>query len=237
MIKKITNEILIPTGIFILLLLGMVYFPYIPLKLFNIDINKFSPSMKILYSFCTDIGYMIILFFLYKETLIDNFKKFTKNFKSNADTCFKYYFLGLAIMFVSNIVITIFFKGANANNENTIRELIGLYPLYMVFSVSIKAPFQEELIFRKSIKDMILTYKNNKFTKYLYIITSGLIFASLHVIGSATSPLDYLYIIPYLSLGLAFSSLYYKTDNIFSTMFIHCIHNTSAVLLLLLAGV
>ena len=78
MIKKITNEILIPTGVFILLLLGMVYFPYIPLKLFNIDINKFSPSMKILYSFCTDIGYMIILFFLYKETLIDNFKKFTK---------------------------------------------------------------------------------------------------------------------------------------------------------------
>ena len=103
------------------------------------------------------------------------------------------------------------------------------------FILVIAANFVSHCDASKCIKN----YDNypNKFTKYLYIITSGLIFASLHVIGSATSPLDYLYIIPYLSLGLAFSSLYYKTDNIFSTMFIHCIHNTSAILLLLLAGV
>ena len=51
MIEKITRRILIPIGIFILLLLGMAYFDYIPLKLFNIDINKFSQDMKILYCY------------------------------------------------------------------------------------------------------------------------------------------------------------------------------------------
>lgn len=233
MIKKI----LVPTCTFILLLFGMAYFQYIPLKLFNIDINTFSQNMKILYSFACDIGYMIILFFLYKETLINDFKKFIKNFGKNFETSFKYYFIGLIIMVVSNVIISIFFRGASANNENAVRELLNLYPLYMIFSVSIQAPFVEELIFRKSIKDATTSYKDNKFTKYLYILISGLIFSSLHVIGMVTSNLDYLYIIPYLALGISFAALYYKTDNIFSSMTMHALHNTLAVVLLFMAGI
>lgn len=233
MIKKIIQ----PICIFIILLLGMAYFQYIPLKVFNIDINTFSDSMKILYMFASDVGFMIIIFFIYKETIIDNFKKYFKNFGKNFETSFKYYFIGLIIMMISNIIITLFFQGANANNENTVRELLNLYPLYMIFSVSIQAPFVEELIFRKSIKDAIISYKNNKFTKYLYILISGLIFSSLHVIGMASSNLDYLYIIPYLSLGISFAALYYKTDNIFSSISMHFLHNTMAVILLFIAGV
>lgn len=235
--KNKLKNIYLPILLFIILLLGMAYFQYIPAKLLKINLETISTTSKIIYSIICDALFMLFVYLLYRKTINKNFKDFFSNFKDNIETSLKYYFIGLAIMVISNLIITIFFSGASANNEEAVRTLIGKYPLYMVFSVSIYAPFIEEIIFRKSIKDMILTYKNNKFTKYLYIITSGLIFASLHVIGSATSPLDYLYIIPYLSLGLAFSSLYYKTDNIFSTMFIHCIHNTSAVLLLLLAGV
>lgn len=230
--KKISKTI-----IFILLLIGLSYFPYIPLQLFNIDINKFSNNMTILYNFLCDIGYMIIIFFIYKETLIKDFKKFKKNFKDEFDLAFKYYFLGLIIMIASNLIISIFFSNAIANNEESIRSLIKLYPYYMFFSVSLYAPFTEELIFRKSIKDSIFAFKNNKITKYLYIFISGLIFASLHVITSATSPLDYLYIIPYLALGISFSALYTKSDNIFSSMAMHSMHNTIAIILYLIIGV
>lgn len=229
--KKISKTI-----IFILLLIGLSYFPYIPLQLFNIDINKFSNDMTILYNFLCDIGYMIIIFFIYKETLIKDFKKFKKNFKDEFDLAFKYYFLGLIIMIISNLIISIFFSNAIANNEESIRSLIKLYPYYMFFSVSLYAPFTEELIFRKSIKDSIFAFKNNKITKYLYIFISGLIFASLHVITSATSPLDYLYIIPYLALGISFSALYTKSDNIFSSMAMHSMHNTIAIILYLIIG-
>ena len=107
----------------------------------------------------------------------------------------------------------------------------------MIFSVSIYAPFTEELIFRKSIKDMVISYKDNKITKYMYIVISGLIFGSLHVLGMATSILDCLYIIPYASLGIAFASLYYKSDNIFSSMCMHMVHNTVAIILLLVVGI
>lgn len=233
---KLIKKIVIPICIFIILLLGMAFFDYIPLKLFNIDINKFSQSMKIFYLMSCDIGYMIILFFIYKDTLIKDFKSFKKNLAKNIDTCFKYYFLGLIIMMISNVIISLFFTNATANNEDSVRELIKLYPTYMLFSVSINAPFVEELIFRKSIKDAVISYKNNIFTKYLYIFLSGFIFALLHVVSS-TSAIDYLYIIPYLSLGIAFSSLYYRTDNIFSSMLMHFLHNTIAILLIFMAGV
>ena len=139
-------------------------------------------------------------------------------------------------MIASNLVIAIFFKDAIAGNEETVRSMIDQAPLYMLFSVSIQAPFVEELIFRHSIKDCVMCHGNNKFTRALYIFISGFIFASLHILGQTSSLLDYVYIIPYLSLGIAFSALYNKTDNIFSSISMHFLHNTVTVLLYFLIG-
>lgn len=233
--SKASNKIL-NILMFFLLLAGMAYFPYIPMKLFNFDINSFNDTMKIIYNFICDIGFILIIFLIYKNTIIKNFKEYFKKFGQNFETSFKYYLVGLIIMIISNLIITFVFTKASANNEETVRSLIDNYPLYMIFSVSIYAPFIEEIIFRKSIKDSIMSFGNNKFTKYLYIAISGLIFSSLHVVGITTSNWDYIYIIPYLSLGCAFAALYYKTDNIFSTITMHAMHNTITVILYLVAG-
>ncbi len=231
------KKTIIKTIIFIILLLLMAIFPYIPIYAFRLKYNEFSYTMKIIYNFICDIGLMIIIFFLYKKELIQNFKDYFHNFKDNFEESFKYYFIGLIGMIVSNILIVLLVKEANANNENTVRELITKAPIYMIFSVSIYAPFIEEIIFRKSIKDMILSIKDNKITKYIFIISSGLIFALMHIIGSATSIYDYFYIIPYASLGIAFASLYYKKDNIFYTIMIHSMHNTLAIILYFIGGI
>ena len=235
--KNKLKNIYLPILLFIILLLGMAYFQYIPAKLLKINLETISTTSKIIYIIICDALFMLFVYLLYRKTINKNFKDFFSNFKDNIETSLKYYFIGLAIMVISNLIITIFFSGASANNEEAVRTLIGKYPLYMVFSVSIYAPFIEEIIFRKSIKDMITSYKNNSLTKYLYILTSGLIFASLHVVGMTDKVIDYIYIIPYLSLGIAFAALYHKTDNIFSTICIHSLHNTVSVLLLFALGV
>lgn len=232
MIKKLK-----PLGMFILLLLGMLFFSYLPISLFNIDISKFSPAMKVMYNFACDIGFMLIIFLIYWDTLKKDFKEYFKNFRENFEIAFKFYFIGLLFMIVSNLLIAFFFDGAIANNEETIRALVELYPIYMIFSVSIYAPLVEELIFRKGVKDSVYSFGKSKLTKWINIFLSGFIFASLHVIGSVNTNLDYLYIIPYLSLGMAFSSLYAKTDNIFSSISMHCLHNTVAIIIYLVAGV
>ena len=84
----------------------------------------------------------------------------------------------------------------------------------------------EELIFRKSIRDIS---KN----KWFYVITSGFVFGGLHVLSSITSVVDLLYLIPYCSLGFAFALLYTRTNNIFSSMTIHAFHNGLALILYL----
>lgn len=226
-----------PTIIFIILLFGMSLFPYIPIIIFKIDITKFSNTLKIMYEFACDIGFMIIIYTLYYKKINEDFKNYFKDFKHNFSVSFKYYIIGFIFMFLSNQIINIFFNNAVANNEEMVRSMIKMYPLYMLFSVSIHAPFTEELIFRKSIKDAIYAFNKSRFTKYLYIFISGLIFASLHVLGTSDSYIDYIYIIPYLSLGIAFAALYVKTDNIFSTIIMHSLHNTIAILLYIGLGV
>lgn len=227
---------ILPIIIFILLLIGMAYFPYIPMELFNIQYETFSTTMKIIYTLLCDLGYMAILFLLYKDKIIKDFKSYFKNFGKNFEYSFKYYFIGVLIMVGSNLIITLFFSNATAGNEEAVRSLIDTAPLYMIFSVSIYAPFVEELIFRHSIKDAVMCHGNNKFTRAIYIFISGFIFASLHILGQTTSYLDYIYLIPYLSLGIAFSSLYSKTDNIFSSITMHALHNTFTIILYFVAG-
>ena len=226
-----------PTMLFIVLFLLMLIFPYIPLEIFRIDLDKLSFNYKVLYNFMCDIGFMIILFMIYKNELIIKFKEYFKNFRENINTTFKYYLIGFLVMIISNIVIVLFFKNASANNEEDVRTSIDKARLYMIYSVSIYAPFVEEIIFRKGIKDSVMAFSNNKFTKYLFILISGILFGSMHVIGSVTSVYDYLYIIPYSALGISFAALLYKTDNIFSTITIHSIHNTASIILYFMGGI
>ena len=139
-------------------------------------------------------------------------------------------------MIVSNLAITLFCKNAIAGNEETVRDMIDQVPLYMIFSVSIYAPIIEELIFRHGVKDCFNAYKKNKIIKYIYAIVSGFIFAFLHIIGQTNSAIDYVYIIPYMSLGFTFALLYYNTDNIFSSIMMHAFHNTVTIMLYFAVG-
>jgi membrane protease YdiL (CAAX protease family) len=67
--------------------------------------------------------------------------------------------------------------------------------------------------------------------KWVFIITSGIVFGLLHVITSFDYLYDLLYIIPYSSLGIAFALIYYRTNNVFSSIFVHALHNTILVIL------
>ena len=226
-----------PIILFLLLLYGMSYTPDILVNLFNINIDNFSKTALILFNFGCDLFFMVIVFLIYRKEVINNFKDYIKNFKENFTISFRYYIIGLFIMLVSNVIINIFFKEAVPYNENIVKSLVKAYPLYMLFSVSIFAPFVEEIVFRKCIYDIVYSFKENRFTKYIYIIISSLIFAILHVAGYGNSWLDYLFIVPYLSLSTIFAILYYKKKNIFLPSSMHALHNTVAILIYFIGGV
>lgn len=195
------------------------YLQWIPVKIFNMDLSKIAISTMALLTLFSSSIVLIIIFLIYKKDIIKDFKKFKSNFLKCVDTATKYWFLGLGIMISSNIILNLFLKAGGANNEQAVQSLISGAPWLMLILTGVIAPFNEEFVFRKALKDPIKS-------KWLFVITSALLFGGAHVISSATTFLDYMYIIPYGALGGAFALAYYDTDTIFSSIFMHMVHNT-----------
>lgn len=197
------------------------------LAIFNIKKANISDKEYLIYLSISNILLLGIFSYIYRETLIKDLSFFKKNFLKNFWYSFKYWIIGFIIMYVGNLIITKVLNMSIANNEIMVRNYINASPLLMLFYTSIYSPIMEELTFRKSIKDCT----NNK---WLYILISGLLFGLMHIISYINGPLSLLYLIPYGSFGIIFAYLYYKTDNIYSTIIIHAMHNTIAIIIYLL---
>lgn len=204
------------------------YFAIIILQKFGINITSYSNTTKYKILIGIDVSYMFILFLLYRKTLLKDLPSYFKNFFKNINIGIKYWIIGLCIMMLSNIIISHYFPGGSANEE-AVQTIIKQVPTYMIFSTVVYAPFVEELIFRKSIRDII----NNN---YLYIIISGLVFGFVHTLAGSTTK-ELLYIIPYGALGCSFAIMYIKTKNIYTSMTFHMIHNAIIVSISILGNI
>lgn len=183
------------------------------------------------------IGYLyLILYFIlslifsiiYHKDLIHDFKDFKKNYKKYLKIAFKYWIKGLFIMLFCSLLFNIFNLGNNFNqsaNESLFKE----YPFIQIIIATTLAPLTEELIFRRSLKNISSNI-------HIYSYISGIIFALLHLITSLDNLFMLLYIIPYAAIGISFGYTYKKTNNIFSSIAIHSIHNALALLQLILLG-
>lgn len=225
-IERVIKKSLVTIGL-IFLLMFWNSIPVLILSIFQVDYSNMHQTMKVLISFLGDILLLIIFVLIYFETIKRDFKNyFYLHFRESFKQSFSTWLIGFGIMIASNLLIALLTNGQLSNNEEAVRSMIDSYPLYMVFQLIVYAPLTEEIIFRKSIKDIF-------HHKYVYILVSGFVFGSLHVISSLNHSLGFLYLIPYCSLGFVFAYLYQKTDNIFSTITAHSIHNTLALLIYL----
>ena len=203
------------------------YFQLIPIILLNWDIRSITESQNVMLSTFSNIVLLLILFLIFRKDIIKEWKKFKSNFLENIDTGIKYWLVGLAIMMGSNIIINIVMNLGQAANEQAVQQMISALPWLMFINAGIIAPCTEELIFRKSFRK---AFPN----KWLFVLISALVFGSLHVVTSMTSPIELLYIIPYGALGGAFAYMYQKTDTIFTSIAMHIFHNSALILLSIL---
>ena len=203
------------------------YLQIIPVLLFNIDINNYTTKDLAIVNTFTDLILVLILIILYFKELRKEFKIFKEKWKTSMDSAFKYWFIGLMIMCISNIAIGYMTSLSTSSNEQAVQGLISTTPYLMLFTAGILAPIAEEITFRKGIAKI---FKN----KWVYATASGLIFGLLHVIGSGNI-LEYLYVIPYGSLGFFFALTYYDTKSIYPSIIMHAIHNSALVLLSIIA--
>lgn len=211
-------------GVLLLLLTGSGIFRII-LEIWGFDIENMNNTYKVFLSLGGDLVLLAIFILVYRKCVKKDFiHYFCHDFGKNFTKSFAFFLVGLLIMICGNLFILIFTKGALSANEKAVRELIGNYPIYMLFQIAIFAPITEELVFRKGISDFV-------HNKCLYIFLSGFIFGFLHVISSVNQDFWFLYLIPYCSLGFLFASIYKDTDNIFTTIVIHSLHNVLSFVL------
>ena len=190
----------------------------IPLIICGIDVNTMSLTSKVIYLIIYLIITASIICLLYrkklKKDIIDYKKNGTKYFSENG----KYWIISLVVMVISNFFIQKISSNGIAGNEQAIRDIMKISPIYIFFSAALYSPIIEELIFRQSIKNI---FSN----KWVFIIVSGFVFGGLHAITDFQSLTDLLFIIPYSAPGIAFAYMLNRTDNIIVPMSFHFIHN------------
>ena len=198
-----------------------LFFPVIFIMFFTSDINS-KLYMSLL--FLSYILLALYFYFIYNDILKKDFKDFKKN---HFKTIIIYFLIGFILSTLSNIFInSVLIPNGISNNELANIELLlenkFLYSIMLCFFI----PFIEEVIFRIELKK---TYKN----KYTYIFLSSIIFSLLHLLSN-TKLIELVYFIPYFILGYCFSYIYYKTDNIYSNILTHMLHNSVIVIFYLL---
>lgn len=227
--KSVDIKMVPKTLMVLLLFFFSSLFQLILIPILNYDINNLTANENIILTAFSDFILLIILNSIYFKSLKDDFKNLKGNLYKYIDIAVKYWLIGLFAMMIVNITINLL-TPAKANNEAMVQEYIHTSKYLSILVIGIMAPIIEELTFRKAFRDI---FKKD----LVFILTSGLVFGALHVVLSFNSLWDLLYIIPYSSLGIAFAITYSKTNNIYSTIFMHIFHNTVLTILSVIAGV
>ena len=167
----------------------------------------------------------ILFVFIFRKDLVAYFKNFKENYSKTIPKCIKYWLIGFVITYIINIIISVFLLHGIAPNEEANRLMLKTYPIYMALSVCITSPICEELLFR-------LGFKNAFKRRIPYVLFTGILFGAAHLIVSERL-IDLVYIFSYSALGITFSLVCYDTDNIFSSIFTHILHNTVIYLMLI----
>ena len=229
--KKVSDYIKKNKKFFITIILYFLYqyqFTFEIIKMFFSNFNNLPYLIKIILLILADLIYVIILIFMYKKEIKNAILDLKNNFLDRSFIAVKYWAFGCIIMFISSIIIAYLTKNNLSGNEKLVRQYLKQMPIQMIFSCCFMAPILEEATFRISLKGLI---KN----KWIFIITSGLLFGLLHVSPPYTLA-NLSYIIPYGAMGISFAYLLYKTDNIMLPIIIHFIHNTILILKQLIGG-
>ena len=196
-------------------------FQIIPIILFKL--KNYGDATDVALSLFSNLFLILILIKLYKDELKTEWNNFRNNIATNIDIGVKGWFLGLLGMMFFNIVLTMFLRDGGAANEQEVQKMISALPWVMFVNAGIIGPFIEEIVFRKTLKNIFKSGTS-------FIIISGLMFGLMHVASSFTTIGSILYFIPYSCLGWAFGYMYQKTDSVFTSTLLHILHNSTLIL-------
>ena len=188
-----------------------------PIKVFVVNNNVFPYIARVIYLLLVDVLLASTLLYIYVDEIMVMFADIKKNNKKYFDEYFKYWLIAMALMIISNLIISMFVKSEPANQQAII-DMFKRNPIYIFMSAVIFAPIIEELVYRFSFRKL---FKND----WVFIIVSGLIFGFAHLGAADNLVNELVFLIPYSIPGFMFSYVLVKSKNIFVPMGLHFMHN------------
>ncbi|MEG0276464.1 MAG: type II CAAX endopeptidase family protein [Coprobacillus sp.] len=193
----------------------------------QMDINSANAYLNLM----TDFVLLIIVWFIMKDFLKEQFKDFSKNMKDNLIYgCLVGVGLIYAGSFIGGILTMLFGGTDSSQNQAMIEVITKTSPVVMVITTVLLAPILEEFVFRGILFGW--AYEINP--KFAHII-SAFVFAMLHIILALLSGniAEWVQIFSYFLMSIVLSYLYEKTNNIAVPILTHMINNLITMLIII----
>ena len=169
--------------------------------------------------FISKFIFLFILLFVYRSTFKRDIKDLKNNFKSRFLKGLKIFIIGfLCYVFCNFIISSLNLFEYVPNDFETMYDGFEKNAVLMFFMSTFYYPIVEEIVFKKSFKDLL---KN----KWLFVIATGLINAVCNIILSVNDPRDFIYLIPNSIFSMCFSYIYYETNNLIVPIVYRILYN------------
>ena len=172
-----------------------------------------------------NISVFVLLFILSIYYNNSNINKGIKSLRNDIKKHYRRIIIYSIITLIAYSIVSIilgYFLG-NVITEETVADS---NVIRVVINLLIWAPLTEELIFRCSLKQDV---KNN----IIFILTSPLLFAGVHVLGNGLNLITLISSIPYIVIGIYLTLLYIKIDNIIINILMHLLINVIGVIMII----
>ena len=220
--------IILPLYIYLSSMIGSAIIKLI-FSVFSLKTDYYT--LTCLLNFVVDLGMMIVVFFIFKDQMLSQWKDFKKNWSSHL---FYGLIVGTALIYLAGIcggMLTLALGGAQTSeNQALIEAIMDVQPILMMIPTVIFAPILEEMIFR----GIIFGWAYELSPKIAHIL-SAFIFGFVHIMSAVMSGQisEWIQIFSYFFMGIALSFLYEKKNNIYVPILSHAVNNLISVLLIL----
>lgn len=210
----------------LLISVSVIIFYFLWPQLINIIKELFNHSFDSTLEFVSNSILLGGLIYIYRNDLKNYLKDFKKNTKKNILIILIFSFLIIVLVPIINLLINNIFKiDGGSSNDNSLLEAFRNNPLKIGLMTIIYYPIVEEIVFEKTLKDVISN-------KWLFMILSSLFFWYYNIAYSADFTLvaiagSFFYFVVSLVKADAFN----KTNNLFVPIFIKAIYNTIVTLM------
>lgn len=213
MLKKNSNVL-----ISILVLLLYFIWPYFINVLLS-SIFGLTGTVLLAFTLVMNFALLFIIIYIYKDSLKRELLTFKKGLPKILGTGFIIFLIGFGLYGIFNSLICELFPSISNVNYDAMSKMFTETPLLLFISTIFYYPVIEELVFKKTFKDII---KN----KWVFIISTGVLNALFEVLlTNSGSGVGLMFLIPISLFYMSFSYMYYKTDSIVTPIIFRMFYN------------